>query len=264
MKKTLTSHDLKWIALISMAADHINKAFLYRYLWNTVDKTAADITNLILYGIGRLAFPLFMFMTVEAYFHTRNKWKYMFTLLLFGLVSIPCYNMFHYGYAGFEAVKNTLFQIDGFNVLFSLAYSFGCIWLIDYLKTINEFMSEKAVHWITAIIIGLSAAKLAGILRMSYSSGGVLTAVLIYLFREEGKPYVGVFLGGLLTGILHLRGIKTDITFINTFQCFSSLSAVFVYLYNGKRGNIRNKYFFYFFYPVHLVVLGLIAAFLFQ
>lgn len=264
MKKTLTSHDLKWIALISMVSDHINKAFLYNYLWNYVDKTLAYTVNLIMYGIGRLAFPLFLFMTVEAYFHTKNKWLYIFTLLFFGVISIPCNNLYHNGYAGLEAVKNTLFQFDGLNVLFSLAFSFGCIWLIDCLRIINEFMSKKAVHWLTALIIGLAAARLGGILKLSYGSGGVLAAILIYLFREEDKPYIGVFLGGLLTGILHLKAIETNITFINTLQCFSSLSAVFVYLYNGERGNIRNKYFFYIFYPVHLAVLGLIAIIIFQ
>ena len=215
-----------------------------------------------MYGIGRIAFPLFLFMTVEAYYHTKNKIKYICSLLLFGLISIPCLNLMQNGYAGFKAVKSTLFQISGLNVLFSLASSFGCIWLIDSLKNTNEFMAKKPVHFFTSLAVALIGAKLAGLLHLSYGAGGVLAAILIYLFCEEDKAYIGVFLGGLILGLFHLKGIDTQISFINTLQCFSSLAAVFVYFYNSQRGNIKNKNFFYIFYPAHLAILGLIAMFL--
>ncbi len=245
--------------MLSMVTDHANKAFLYYLVYQNHGREAAYAVNYITYGIGRIAFPLFLFMTVEAYFHTRNKTRYLCSLLLLGLISIPCDNLMKNGHAGLEAVTGSLFSVSKLNVLFTLALGFASIWLIDRLKEKHLPASGKAVHFLTAALIGLAAGKLASKLHMDYGMGGVLAIVLTCLMKEEKKECAGVFLAGLLLGLVRLRSAGYAMSPGIFLQCLSSLAAVFVYFYNGKRGNIRRKYLFYLFYPAHLAVLGLIA-----
>ena len=67
-----------------------------------------------------------------------------------------------------------------------------------------------------------------------------------------------------LCGMTFARGLMTDYSFRGIFlaaaiawETYAPPSFILCYLYNGKRG-LRLKYFFYLFYPVHLMILGLI------
>ncbi|MCF0116334.1 MAG: conjugal transfer protein TraX, partial [Erysipelotrichaceae bacterium] len=95
MNKGLSGFVLKLIACISMFIDHagvvlyetyarvegIHLGLLYRY------DNPYGITYRTLRGIGRLAFPIFCYLIVEGYEHTRNKWKYLGRLILFAFIS---------------------------------------------------------------------------------------------------------------------------------------------------------------------------------
>ena len=47
----------------------------------------------------------------------------------------------------------------------------------------------------------------------------------------------------------------------NYLEFVAMLGVIFIWLYNGKRG-LKMKYFFYAFYPVHLLILWLITYFM--
>ena len=91
--RLLSGAQLKYIAFISMLIDHTNKTLLYPYLDGGIISAVSDVFDVL----GRIAFPIFIYMLVEGYFHTRNKWKYLGMLLIFGVISEIPYDMFSSG-----------------------------------------------------------------------------------------------------------------------------------------------------------------------
>ena len=79
-----------------------------------------------------------------------------------------------------------------------------------------------------------------------YNTMGVLCIVLFYYLQRFDKVQRTV-LGAVMVGVAEP---KAAIAFLP------------IYLYNGERG-MKLKYFFYWVYPVHLLVLGLIRVMLY-
>ena len=82
MKKVLTHFDLKLIALLAMTFDHIGK--ILNLFYPTSD--TISLINYIFSIIGRLAFPLFIFLIIEGFYHTHNIKKYFLRLGILALV----------------------------------------------------------------------------------------------------------------------------------------------------------------------------------
>lgn len=70
--KIFSGAQLKYIAFLSMLIDHTNKALIYPNLDGGALNRLSDFFDIL----GRIAFPIFIFLLVEGYFHTKNKWKY--------------------------------------------------------------------------------------------------------------------------------------------------------------------------------------------
>lgn len=78
----LSGAQLKYIAFISMLIDHTNNAIITPMLNG---KGALLYISNAFSIIGRIAFPIFMFFLIEGFFKTRNRKKYLASLLIFGL-----------------------------------------------------------------------------------------------------------------------------------------------------------------------------------
>ena len=75
--KGLSDSALKVIALVSMTVDHIAYYLMDHNTWGY------DMMR----TVGRMAFPIFAFLLVEGYGHTRSTRKYALSLLAFALIS---------------------------------------------------------------------------------------------------------------------------------------------------------------------------------
>lgn len=87
----ITGSHLKLLAILFMTIDHVSAFLLGGGAWihNTLF-TLADhkiSTYFLLRCIGRLAFPIFAFLIVEGFKHTRNRFKYGRNLFLFACLS---------------------------------------------------------------------------------------------------------------------------------------------------------------------------------
>lgn len=225
----LSAGTLKIIAIITMLIDHFAAgvyATLYTngYLWkNQMADNAIGIYDTCR-NIGRFAFPIFCFLLVEGFFYTKSRAKYLCNLVIFALVSeVP-----------FDLLLMNGMSVRGQNVFFTLAIALGTIWSIEAVrKKLHEKLPESYAVQIGIMVLG---CLLAHFLNTDYSYYGIVLVLIFYYYRNNRI----------------LACVMGYIWFTFEPWCFPAFIALL--FYNGKRG-ISLKYFFYAFYPAHLLIL---------
>ena len=222
--KGINGAQLKYIAFASMFIDHFNKAIITPFLTGTgpmvIITTIFDI-------LGRIAFPIFAFMIVEGFFKTKSRWSYLRNLLIFTVISEIPYDMFQSA----EFV-NTWSQ----NILWGLALGLFTIMVIDKLKA----YIKKRPLWIFVSLLIVALSSLGSMLISSdYEYYAIIIIYLYYIFYDKRL---------VASGLGYLVIIK---------EIYAILGFATVLLYNGEKGK-QNKIFNYLFYPVHLLIFGII------
>lgn len=218
--KILSANALKWMALITMIIDHVGAGILERGFVQT--SSAAYSADVILRAIGRLSFPLYCFLLVEGYEHTRSKPKYMLAMMVAGLISeVP------FDYCFFGRI-NLQYQNVFFTLLLGLMGMHLCRWLEEY-----EIPFVLGFEVMVFTIIG----AMAEVLHTDYSWRGIILIAVLYLTRNMG----------ILKCILGVIAIAYEYPAVYAF--------IPIYLYNGIRRNDINKYIFYAIYPIHLTII---------
>lgn len=195
---------------------------------------ALDHTGAVLYPsqiwlrcLGRIAFPIFCFLIVEGFFHTRDVRRYMGRLGVFALISEIPYDL---------AFRGVPLEYAHQNVFFTLLIGIGMMILL-----------ERNREWPVKAVILLLAMWLAVLIRSDYNFRGVLLIFVFYIFHES--RWLAVTAGGLW-----------NFLYQGVIQKYGVLSVLPLALYNGERGR-KMKYFFYIFYPAHLLLLYGISRF---
>lgn len=215
----MSSFSLKLIAIISMLFDHAGYAIYGKLSWCNF--------------IGRLAFAIFAFQITEGYIHTTNLKKYFFRLGIFALISqIP-----------FMLLYSMISASFCLNIFFTLFIGLLSITIFD--KSTNKILGFLG----TTLVIYISK-----FLNVDYGFLGVLTIFMFYIFRNN-KTFTS--LAFTILTLLQYKNFLTPTNFNTTILliiCCTILALVPIFLYNGKKGkNIKQA--FYWFYPVHLVLL---------
>ena len=120
-KLETTSFSLHIMAMLFMLCDH---------LWGTIVAGNDWLTC-----IGRLTFPIYAFMLVEGYFHTKNLKKYVRRLLVFAILSEIPFNL---------AMGSSIFYPIHQNVLWSFLIAIG---LVHWNEKVKEKKSGCAFLW---------------------------------------------------------------------------------------------------------------------
>lgn len=219
-KLGFSSNQLKIIAMISMTMDHVGVALFPHIEWLRI--------------VGRLALPIYAFMIAEGCHHTRSMWRYFGSMALLATICQLVY---------FFAMGSVYMCIL---VTFSLSIA-----LIGLLKKSQQ---TDSFFWTLLLILGVCGVFfLCQILpnrlphtdfEIDYGFIGVMIPVCLYATRDKsGKMTV------LLLSLVCMA------TIYGSVQWWGLLAAPLLLLYNGRRGKWRMKWFFYFFYPVHLVAI---------
>ena len=220
----LNGAQLKYIAFLSMLIDHTNNALITPML----DGKGLLLHVFNLFSIlGRIAFPIFICFIVEGFFKTSSRKRYLITLLAFGMISEVPFDMF---------TSKTFFSPYWNNMMFTLALCLITIWMIDSLK---EKISNKIVWHIVSIVVVAICSAVAMALSLDYDYHAIIVAYLFYIFYD--RPVLGAALG-------YLSIIK---------ELYSFFGFGIVLTYNGERGR-QYKWFNYLFYPVHILILGML------
>lgn len=238
----ITSAGLHILAMACMLLDHTWASFGMNWDWMTC--------------IGRIAFPLFAFMTVEGYFHTSNFRRYMLRLLIFAVISEIPFNLMYSG--------NIFYPIHQ-NVLWTFLIALSSIRIMEMVKA-------KGNPWLFYLVsfFVIALGWILGTIGMvDYYGAGIWIVLVFYFFHGRNwwcllgqilaLSWLNFTLGGL-TYTFQILG--REINFPQ--QVFAMLSLIPIWLYRGRQG-LHNKgfqYACYWFYPVHCLVLFCVRNFL--
>lgn len=240
-KRGISGSTLKIIAIIAMLTDHIGAVVVLGFLRHACyGRWLVILYYVMRLLIGRIAFPIFCFLLVEGFSHTRNVVKYALRLFLFALISEIPFNL---------ALEGRLFVPEYQNVFFTLFI--GLLVMMAY-RGIAEKL--KAAVWIKLIlyIVALGAGMgLAFCLKTDYDAIGVGCIMALYIFRKNKAAQITAGCAGFFASCFFTGG--SELT--------APLAFIPIAFYNGERG-LKIKYFFYLFYPIHLLVLYFVAYFL--
>ncbi len=179
---------------------------------------------LVFRAIGRLAFPIVCFFLVEGALHTSNIRKYELRMLIFAIISEIPFDL---------GLYHRAFLFTGQNVIWTLLISLVMLDILEHTK--NPFIRVLSCAFLVL---------LAQYAMTDYGGMGVILVLGLYFFKDY-PLWRYVFMA------LYFVYYAIDIW---QPEIFGLISAVFIFLYNGEKGNTP-KYGFYVFYPAHLLVI---------
>ncbi|MGN1299049.1 MAG: TraX family protein [Candidatus Scatovivens sp.] len=191
---------------------------------------------------GRISFPLFAFIAVEGYLHTSDLKKYIKRLIIFGIISqIP-----------FMLFRTLVSPGVHINIMFTLLLGILSICSIDKIK--NKYFGS---------LIAILLIALGQVVKVDYGWFGVGLVLLIYLTKKNRVIFFTTYSIYVLL-YYFITYIKMNFSLINFCLPYILMSVLPIFLmmsYNGKLGK-KIKYFYYWFYPIHMIVLYGISKFI--
>ena len=238
--KVLNRDAIKYIAMLTMLLNHIAHIFL----------TPGTVLYEVFEDVGYFAAPVMCFFLVEGYAYTRSRMKYGRRLLIFAIVSqVPYELAFHYGNLNmiYTLLCCFLILVAMENIKKPMVRSVVCI-LLTLASAVGDWSLLAAIYTMLYYNSRGSAKKTA----ISY---GIAYALFVpfqiqnYMYEVKGDWTLYAIGHGLLSG----AGII-------------AAAVVVLVFYNGeraKRGRDFSKWFFYIFYPAHLMILYFIKAYIY-
>ena len=234
-----SSCSLHILAMACMLCDHM-WASLFPYMeWMTC--------------VGRIAFPIFAFMIVEGYFHTKDIKKYLLRLLIFAVISEVPFDLL-YGSMPIYPYHQ--------NVMWTLMLGLLGILAIETVK-------KKQKLWLTILTsvgVVLGGLVIGTISMIDFYGAGVVMVLVFYFFRgRKWWNYLGqlvfmYYINSEILGGLYYNVKLFGHNFEVVQQAIALVALIPIWLYRGRQGYHAKwfKYLCYGFYPAHLLILFII------
>ena len=212
----LTGNQLKILAMVAMTCDHVGLQLLPQVVW--------------LRWIGRLAMPIYAFMIAEGCRHTRSRKKY---LLRLAAMAALCQLVYFFA-------LGSLYQC----ILVTFSLSVCLIWSLEEAQKRGGSAWFPAYGILTAVFflcVILPDLKVLRDFDLDYGLWGVFLPVFLYFGRKKWHWLTA----GLVLLALDFGGN----------QWLALLTVPILMCYNGRRGTANIGKLFYWYYPLHLVVI---------
>lgn len=239
----LNRDTVKYIAMATMLLNHIATIFM----------ESGQFWSKVFLDIGYFTASVMCFFLVEGFQYTHSKKRYATRLALFALLSELPYCL--------AFTQSGILEFCGMNMIFTLLLCFLILLALDQLK--NAGLKTAAVILCIGISLFSDWALLAPI----------FTLLFVWAKGSRKKAGVAFLLAMVLFGFINFIGGLGRFSWeTNLIYTLGSMTGVFlagltiVFLYNGQRSHrakIFSKWFFYWFYPVHLLILGILRIALF-
>ena len=214
--RCLSAAVLKWTAILTMLIDHVGAAVLAGLAKKHQGWGVGVFSRDFYYAtrvIGRIAFPIFCFLLIEGLFHTRSRWKYLFRLGLFAVISEIPFDL---------AFQGTLLEFGSQNVFFTLFFGLLCITCIRYFaETKRDCEKFRPLFYLAAVLSGpfmafmvfhdsmighiMSLMKIKMEVFMFYAVGEaavVCTILFLFLGRKWDTAQRNTFAGIILSLVI--------------------------------------------------------------
>lgn len=241
----VTADGLKIFAVIIMLIQNIGITIVEKGLIQLDQYTQAELSQamaedshlMVLAGVGSvmqliggLAVPVFAFLLVEGFQKTSSYSKYLLSMVVFALISEIPYDL---------ANSQKFVDWSSQNALVTMCI---CLLMLYFLKLLE---SRKGIIYVIArFTIVICGVVWVTLFRAQYGLCMILLVAIFYLFytRNALKTVLG-----MLASLLYVTG---------------PLSFYGIWCYTEERKDKLPKYAYYIFYPLHLLVLGLITKFI--
>ncbi len=289
----MSSMVLKLIAVMTMLLDHVASSCFVPWGIANIRLESMDwlMNRMTVYWlarlIGRIAFPIYCFLIVEGVAHTRNWKKYAMRLGILALISeIP----FDFGLHNLtvnlakpnvwqQLIQNSDWQHQ--NVFFTLLLGMLAVqFLKSSQRAITCFQKKRqsegqplgrivSLLWILryvvwAMLTWVLAYIAEYVLCTDYGNGGVIMISIMGLMYEYWEDWLWMIPRQVIRVFFCALGLFVCCQVLNnSFEMYGMLALLPIALYNGKKGFSSKalQYGFYVFYPLHLIVVGVLEIF---
>lgn len=263
--KVLSQATVKYIVIILMVIDHAVQTFL------------PETNPFYLAGriISRLTGPVMAFFIAEGYYYTHNVKKYLLRLGIFAIISSIAFTLFEAG------TPLIIHLADKPNALEN-----SCAWI--YISSLEKYLTFVGTSVIFTLFLGLLAilmwdkAKIPAAVKVlitililyaacfgDWNYWNILFCLIFYFLRNNKKIMWPAFIAVALLYIFNIKFVNMfDFSMEPKFMLYRTgilLVPIFIELfYNGLPGKkcSFNKWFFYIFYPGHLIILYILKLLL--
>lgn len=232
----LNTFVLKLIAIVSMTIDHVGVGLGTDF---NQEKGTLFLSGFMSHAtyemfrcIGRIAFPIFCYLIAQGLLYTRNVKRYAGRLLVFAIISQVPFSLM---------TNKTPFLLQGdLNVYFTLFIGLIVIAAIRHLKSCQTESNQIQLS-ACCLFIALLGAWLADLMGTDYGSFGVILILVFYLLNQNP---------------LLCSAVVFCLTFFTYggLERYAVLALIPIMLHNHKKGPSM-KYFFYAYYPVHMLII---------
>ena len=201
--------------------------------------------SIIMHVIGRITAPVMIFFISEGYHYTRSRKKYLVRLLILAVISHVPYTMF----SSFDFIPG----IPTTSVIWPFAM--GVLALMIY----HGDILPNTKRWQRTVLIWLCFILA---LPSTWSMPAALSIFLVGRYRGNFKRQMLA-----MAQVLAVYGVMCGFLFAPIYGLIHIgiiIPILLLTLYNGTRGTVGGKamkWMFYVYYPLHLLILGIIKIF---